>query len=348
VSGRHGHADNRIGSLRDGLLVLVVCLAAGFVVTRALRDRPADPEPVRLTRPAMGTLVDVILPDPGDDPAARGEAAAAARAALAEVARLDSLFSWRLPPPAQMSPGERRRERREVLEVALEVQRLAGGAFETRIMPLVRLWGFDGDQPAVPPADSLAAVVADLAALPAPADAAELESRPDALHFGAWAKGYAVDRACAVLRAGGEPAALVNAGGEIRGFGRDWAVGIRHPRLPGAVLARLRPGDLAVATSGDYEQFFEQDGERYHHLLDPRDGRPARGCRSVTVLARTCARADALATAVFVLGPREGLALIERLTGVECLLIDAAGERHESSGLGRYLAEGASIERTAS
>ncbi len=344
----HPHADNRLGSLRDGLLVLIVCLAAGFAVTRALRQQEQVPQPVRVTRPAMGTLVDVVVPVASDDPAARQAAAAAAAAALAEVARVDSLFSWRLPPPRQMTPEQRSRERTDVLEIALEVQRLSGGAFETRIMPLVRLWGFDDEAPAVPDPAALAAAVARLAALSDPADAAELESRPDALHFGAWAKGYAVDRACEAMRALGQPAALVNAGGEIRGFGRDWAVGIRHPRLPGAILARLAPGDLAVATSGDYEQFFEQDGVRYHHLLDPRDGRPARGCRSVTVLARTCARADALATAVFVLGPREGMDLIERLPGVEGLLVDADGTLHQSSGLGRYLADGATIERTAS
>ena len=337
----HPHADNRLGSLRDGLLVLIVCLAAGFAVTRALRQQEQAPEPVRITRPAMGTLVDVVVPVPRDDPAARKAAATAANAALVEVARVDSLFSWQLPPPRQMSSREQEQERTDVLEMALEVQRLSGGAFEARIMPLVELWGFDGEAPAVPPRAALEALVAELAALPDPVDAAELESRPDALHFGAWAKGYAVDRACEVLRTHGQPAALVNAGGEIRGFGRDWAVGIRHPRLPGAVLARLVPGDLGVATSGDYEQLFEQDGVRYHHLLDPRDGRPARGCRSVTVLARTCARADALATAVFVLGPREGMDLIERLPGVECLLVDADGELMQSSGLGRFLAQGA-------
>ncbi len=324
------HVDADIGSLRTGLLVLVVCLLAGLVTSRLIR-RDAEPEVHTVSRPAMGTLVQVSLPA-ADQPAAR-----AAQAALAEVTRIDSLFSWRLPPPAQTPPEERSRERGEVLETGLEVQRWSRGAFDVRLMPLVALWGFDGNEPTVPDAAVLQEAVYRLRKRGVPADVAELESRPEELHFGAWAKGYAVDRALSVLREMGQPAALVNAGGEVRGYGRDWMVGVQEPRLPGALAARLRPGDMAVATSGDYEQYFEQDGERYHHLLDPRDGRPARGCRSVTIVARTCARADALATAVFVLGPEDGIDLIESLPHVEGLIIDAAGERHDSSGLDAYL-----------
>jgi len=331
------HTDSNIGSLRTGLLVLVVCLVAGLMTSRLLR-RDDEPQQLTIARPAMGTVVEITIPGT-DDEAAREAAALAAQAALAEVVRLDSLFSWLLPRPVQMSADECRFERWVVLEVGLEVQRLSGGAFDTRMMPLVALWGFDGGEPTVPESDALADVVADLAALGAPSDAAELESRPEILHFGAWAKGYAVDRVVAVLQEYGQTAALVNAGGEVRGYGRDWRVGVQHPRMPGALVASLQPGKLAVATSGDYEQFFEQDGQRYHHLLDPRDGRPADGCRSVTVLARTCARADALATAVFVLGPHEGMDLVERLTDVEGLIIDAAGERHESSGMDAYLSD---------
>ena len=337
MSGQGRHEEHRLGSLRQGLLVLVVCLLAGLATSRLLVRRP-EPEPLRLMRPAMGTMVDVVIPagDEGDD---RARAAAAAHAALAEAARVDSLFSWLLPPPASMSEAARRDERREVLQDGLRVMRLSGGAFDARVMPLVKAWGFDGDAPRVPPADTVAALTARLAALGSPTGADELESRPGLLHFGAWAKGHAVDRALDAIRAHGREAALVNAGGEVRGYGKDWQVGVQHPRLPGALLATLRPGDLAVATSGDYEQYFEQDGVRYHHLLDPRTGRPARECRSVTVLAPTCAEADALATAVFVLGPRDGLDLVERLPDVECLVIDAAGERHDSSGLARYLAD---------
>jgi len=337
VTNGEGHVDNRLGSLRAGLLVLVVCLAAGFAASR-LHLFGAEPAPLSYTRPAMGTLVEITVPG-ARSAGAREASAQAVQAAFAEVARVDSLFSWRLPPPVQLAPAARTAERLAVLDLGLAALRESGGAFDPRVRPLVDLWGFDGDAPRIPAPTSLAAEVERLRGLGTPADAAELESRPELLHFGAWAKGYAVDRAVAVLRERRQSAALVNAGGEVRGYGRRWTVGIQHPRLPGALMARLRPGERAVATSGDYQQFFEQDGVRYHHLLDPHDGQPARRCQSVTVLAESCARADALATAVFVLGPERGLALVERLPGVECLIVDAAGERHDSPGLAAYLIE---------
>jgi FAD:protein FMN transferase len=330
-----GHTEARLGSLRTGLLVLVVCLAAGFAISR-LRQGAGDPEPVHFGRPAMGTLVEVTVAG-ARTAAERTAAADAIQDALREVARVDSLFSWLLPPPESTPPAARAREHHDLLAVAFEVMHLSGGAFDARVAPLVSLWGFDGSEPRLPPPGALTLAVSRLAGLGLPVDVSELESESDLLHFGAWAKGYAVDRAVAVLRRHGVNAALVNAGGDVRGFGHPWRVGVQHPRLPGAVLAVIEPGDLAVATSGDYEQYFEQDGERYHHLLDPRVGEPARECRSVTVLAADCTLADALATAVFVLGPHEGLELVERQPGVECLIVDAQGEWLESTGLGAYL-----------
>ncbi|MDY0111152.1 MAG: FAD:protein FMN transferase [Candidatus Krumholzibacteria bacterium] len=333
TTGSH-HAEHRLGSLRTGLLVLVVCLGMGYAVSR-LRQGGSEAE-LLFARPAMGTLVEITLPD-ASRADQREAAALAAQAALAEVARVDSLFSRHLPPPRQTPPAARLEEQRALLELGLRVLHLSGGAFDPRVGPLLALWGFDGGEPRVPPQEALAAEVARLAALGVPSAVADLENAPDMLHFGGWAKGYAVDRALAVLASRQMATALVNAGGEIRGRGRPWRVGVQHPRLPGALVAALSPGDRAVATSGDYEQYFEQDGRRYHHLLDPRTGESARGCQSVTVLADNCALADALATAVFVLGPHEGMELIESLSGVECLIIDAGGNRHDSSGLGVYL-----------
>lgn len=214
------HIDSSIGSWRTGLVVLVVALLAGLLTSRLVNKRGGEPELQTVARPAMGTLVEIRLPGTSS------ASAAAAQAALAEVARVDSLFSWLLPPPTQTPPGERERERREMLELGLEVQRWSHGAFDVRMMPLVALWGFAGGEPAVPDPEALAAAVAALQQRGTPADVGELESRPESLHFGAWAKGYAVDRAVAVLQDRGQLAALVNAGGEVRGYGRPWNVGV--------------------------------------------------------------------------------------------------------------------------
>ena len=329
-----GHADNRLDSWRTGLLVLAVALAAGWTTAR-LRHSGEAPGLADLSRPAMGTMVQ-IRAVPFDDDAGAARTAEALNAAMTEVARIDSLFAADLPRPAGLTPRERAEIRRELLEIGLEAMRESDGAFDARLNRLIRLWGFADGAPRVPDVAEIAPALLDLGPNP-PSTVEALEARPQLLYFGAWAKGYAVDRALARLRADRVPAALIDAGGEVRGYGRDWIVGVRHPRLPGALMARLRPAEKAVATSGDYEQTFERDGVRYHHLLDPRTGHPARGCRSVTVLADACARADALATAVFVLGPVRGMALVEAAPGVEALIVDADGGRHDSSGLDAYL-----------
>jgi FAD:protein FMN transferase len=126
-----------------------------------------------------------------------------------------------------------------------------------------------------------------------------------ALDLGGIAKGYGVDQAVAALREWGVTSALVNVGGDLYALGENasgepWEVGVRDPRDPNALAARFRISDRAVATSGDYQQYFEHAGQRYHHLLDPRTGAPRRtAARSVTVAADRCVTADAAGTAVF-------------------------------------------------
>ncbi|MBD3410285.1 MAG: FAD:protein FMN transferase, partial [Ignavibacteriales bacterium] len=148
-----------------------------------------------------------------------------------------------------------------------------------------------------------------------------------ALNFGAVAKGYAVDRAARILDEAGIEEYLINAGGEIAMRG-EWTIGIQHPRKRDATYATLTLEDAALGTSGDYERYFIADGTRYHHLLDPRTGRPARKAQSATVIAEDATTADALATAAFVLGPELGVRLIEKIDGADALIIDADGEEH--------------------
>jgi thiamine biosynthesis lipoprotein len=129
----------------------------------------------------------------------------------------------------------------------------------------------------------------------------------------------------------------VNAGGDLRVGGSKpegpWSIGVQHPRDPEKIMARISVSDIAVATSGDYEKFFIHQGSRYHHILNPKNGFPAEGCQSVTVLHKEATTADALATAVFVLGPERGYALCQRLEGVDCFIIDNEGNVTVSPGL---------------
>lgn len=123
---------------------------------------------------------------------------------------------------------------------------------------------------------------------------------------------------------------------------RPWRVGIRDPRgAPSALLGWVEPdtraGPVSVSTSGDYERFFERGGVRYHHILDPRTGWPARGARAATVISRDATLGDALSTAVMVLGPEPGLAALGRWPGVEALVVDPRGERHATAGMNSLL-----------
>jgi thiamine biosynthesis lipoprotein len=155
--------------------------------------------------------------------------------------------------------------------------------------------------------------------------------------FGGIAKGHAIDRAVALLRAQGVAHAWVALGGDSFALGerdgRPWQIGIRHPRQAGAAPLMIPARDLAVSTSGDYERFFERDGERVHHILAPNTGKPARGLVSVTILADSSTRADALSTGVFVLGREKGLQLVNRLGDVSAIVIDDSGKVHYSDDL---------------
>lgn len=149
------------------------------------------------------------------------------------------------------------------------------------------------------------------------------------IDLGGIAKGYAVDRAVALLQAAGVTHGIVTAGGDSRLIGdhrgRPWMLGIRHPRGEEHVIT-LPLSDSAVSTSGDYERYFEEDGVRFHHIIDPAKGDSARALLSVTVLADHSVDADALSTTVFVLGPEKGLKLVNSLAGVSAILIDKAGK----------------------
>jgi len=157
------------------------------------------------------------------------------------------------------------------------------------------------------------------------------------IDLGGIAKGHSVDRGIEILAQQGITRAMVNAGGDTRilgdRFGKPWVVGVRDPDHAGKVFLRLPLTDAAFSTSGDYERYFDEDGKRFHHIIDPKTGDSARKCRSVTVISDTATRTDALTKSVFIMGPEEGIRFIDTLTGVDAVAVGPDGKVFYSKGL---------------
>uniref|UniRef100_A0A486XI86 FAD:protein FMN transferase n=1 Tax=Rheinheimera sp. BAL341 TaxID=1708203 RepID=A0A486XI86_9GAMM len=157
------------------------------------------------------------------------------------------------------------------------------------------------------------------------------------IDLGGIAKGYAVERGIAHLAANGIRHAQLSAGGDSRLLGdkkgKPWLVAVKHPRQEHKYAAQLPLQDTAISTSGDYERYFIEDGERYHHILDPKTGRSAIGAISVSVIGPDTTLTDALSTTLFVLGLQQGMQLIEQIDGYDAIFIDANQKMYFSSGL---------------
>jgi len=282
-------------------------------------------------------------------------AVAAFESVFAEFDRLDGLMSvWRegsdivrLNAAAGVSPVSVSRETREVLLDAQRISEWTNGKFDVTFGALSGLWKFEQDQDVTVP--SRAAVEAKLPLIDYTklvvderAGTAFLMQKGMRAHLGAIGKGFAVDRGVAILRERGLRDFMIQSGGDIYVAGsrgdRPWRLGIRDPRgAAESSFAALDLNDGAMSTSGDYERFFMKDGKRYHHIIDPDLGEPAKGSRSVTIVATRSVLADALSTGVFLIGPDKGMALIERLPGVEGVIVTEKNNVLVSSGLARRL-----------
>ncbi len=156
------------------------------------------------------------------------------------------------------------------------------------------------------------------------------------IDLGGIAKGYAVDRAADIIDQCGVTRAMVSAGGDSRIIGdrtgSPWIIGVQHPRDPSSIALRLPLSDTALSTSGDYERFFIDNGERVHHIINPTTGRSAIASWSATVIGPDAMTTDALSTTIFILGAIDGIKLIESLEGIEAIIIDSDGKTHYSSG----------------
>jgi thiamine biosynthesis lipoprotein len=223
-----------------------------------------------------------------------------------------------------------------VVDEAQRVARLTGGAFDITVGPLVDVWGFGPSGPTETPDE---AVLRDLVAvtgfeqLEVDVDSGTLrKAREDCrIDLSAIAKGFAADRVSEALNREGLPSHMVEVGGEVRarglnGDGEVWRIGVERPTAAGRSVHLVVPlADLSMATSGDYRNFYERDGVRISHTIDPRNGRPiSHDLASVSVIHSTCMTADALATAIGVLGPDEGFDFAEQQDIPAYFLVRAA------------------------
>jgi thiamine biosynthesis lipoprotein len=291
----------------------------------------------------MGTVVEITLI--GDD----GEAAnQAALRAFQEIKRIETLMSpWldssdvtRINRAAGKEWVKVSPETMEVIKKAQEISELSEGGFDITVGPLSELWRRAREKKIPPSVEDVKGKL-DLVNYKKLGIDSEgkvlLKKKGMAMDLGGIAKGYAVDRAFDLLVSLGYKNMIVNAGGDLRAGGlknnQPWSIGIQHPRDSKKILARISVSDTAVATSGDYEKFFLDQGKRYHHIFNPKDGFPTNGYQSVTILCKDGMTADALATAVFVLGPEKGYPLCQKLEGVNCLMVDKEGKIIFSPGL---------------
>ncbi len=359
-----------LGMTRIGRrLVVAIAVAATLLGLRVANLPARRPEAAATSAYVMGTYLEVKAT--GGDAQAGVKAVIARFCELDNLFNPSNLASdmarmAQAPGrPVHVSP-----DTIALLEHADAIYKETGGAFDLTVGPLVALWGFapqdltavgtsrDAARTAPPSQAEIESALrlvgwsrvtwdkaAGTATLDAPGSTGGMS-----LATGGIAKGYALDEAARILRQAGVRSAVIDAGGSLYLLGARgedgasaaagtaagaWRVAIRHPRAKGSgylgTLA-VRP-DRSVSTSGDYERYFEADGVRYHHIIDPATGWPAKGAISVTVVAPSATEADGLSTALFVMGPEKGLALAESLPGVEALFVDAAGSLSMTPGM---------------
>ncbi len=274
----------------------------------------------------------------------RGQADAAFKDAIAELRRVDSRLGYRNSLIDELNSNHTLKDRELYLLVRLsrEIHDASSGGFSITLRPILDAWGFSGTHPYRLPTESEFAAWKRL-----PSDHAVTLDRdgltvrtPEGtqIDLGGIAKGYAADRAAEIMKKAGISSGLVNAGGDIATFGeRTWKIGIKHPGGQG-VFATIPVRNRAVATSGDYERSFVEEGTRYCHLLDPATGLPARGRSSATVIAGTCAEADAWATALFVQGEEKLGGELEK-RDMDWIVVDQEGRVRTSAALQRFCPE---------
>jgi thiamine biosynthesis lipoprotein len=328
------------------IAVLGLTIAASAACRGRAREEAGRVRVVERVGVAMGSELHLTA-WATDDAAAR----TAFDAVFAEFERLEALMStWRQGSDVlrvNAAAGDHAvpvaADVRDVLRMARQISEWTDGTFDVTFGALTDVWKFDHDQDnTIPSPEAIRARLPLIdyrqIEIDDRAGTAFLKRKGMRIHLGGIGKGYAVEHAMHILRRAGLRDFMIQAGGDLyvggQKDGRLWRLGINDPRGPeGKSFATIDLTDSTLSTSGDYARFFMKNGVRYHHILDPATGQPARLCRSVTIVAESPVLADAVAKGVFILGPEKGMALVERIPNLEAVIVTAKNEVLVSSGL---------------
>jgi FAD:protein FMN transferase len=325
------------GAFRAGARILsawVLCIVCSRAAQAAWHERAVDG--------IMGTRIAVELwADPGTD----GEAAI--DAVMDEMRRIDTTMSTykadsdvsQVNALAAKQAVRISDELFDLLVKAVEFSHITHGAFDITYASIGFMYDFRKRQK---PTDeeiqrTLPAVNYRHLLLDRKTHTVKFTQPGVRIDLGGLAKGHAVDRSIALLRKRGIQRALVTAGGDSRiigdRFGKPWVVGLRHPDHKGEVFQRIPLVDAAISTSGDYERFFEKDGVRYHHIIDPSTGRSASLVRAATIIGPDATTTDGLSKTAFILGPERALELYNQLSGIDAILVTPDGQVLYTNGM---------------
>lgn len=266
-----------------------------------------------------------------------------------EIHRLDKLLSTgsassEVGAINEKGSGTLSEDGRVLLKKSLELYDMTDGAFDVSIYPVMKLWGFTDQKYKVPKdsqlQEALALVNAGDIVFDAKTGDVSFAKDGMAMDFGGIAKGYTSQRLTEIIKDAGVESALINLGGNVqtvgtRPDGSDWRIGIQAPDNEEDVIGGIETHDMAVITSGGYERFFEEDGVRYHHIIDPSTGYPAdNGLTSVTIVCDDGMTADGLSTALFVMGKEKAMEFWKAHKDLfQCVLVDDDGALYVSEGL---------------
>ncbi len=291
---------------------------------------------LKIGRILMGTLVEVTVVGPSD------LLQQAANSALDEIKRIEDLTSFHkqsqlneINEKSGLAPVKVDPELMALIQSSLEISRVTNGAFDPTIGVISRLWNFSGPEgPRLPSPEEINQALhkVDWKKVQILPERSEiyLPEQGMALDLGGISKGYALNQAEQIIKSTGIKSALINAGGDIAAFGGKgpgvpWKIGIQDPRDTSTIVATVDIESGSVFTSGDYQRYFEKDGIRYHHILDPKTGFPASEVESVSVVAPDGVRAEGLSAGIFVLGPQQGGSLLDKMNNVSGLIVDSNG-----------------------